>query len=480
LEGSDMSLVHLWEAPAGSTWPSVTRLASSTLPANIVGQNIITYGRGMTTYATPPTGTTSGAGTWKSLSRTVASTRAFLGGTELIINAAANGNSIVGWGDSGSGSLLNNNIVSVTTSLISYECYDSSTSDRCKQTTTKISSAGLRSVSDFATYINEAPNRPLTWASPLTNIQSPWIQDRRLEYSSPDSNVVTLRGQLRREVQGTSKLFLLPSGLRPARRMYVPVPALSGEILSARLRIEADGWVYLQTADATPNQVSVHLDGVQFSVKTDGFEALDLANGWVPFGNTMFTPAARKVGNTVYLQGSLKHPSTPSSMIVFTLDAGLRPPADTYVPIVLCSSERGRLVIQPNGNVRIETENSDADPACLTSLDGVSFRISTAGTSAAAMQNGWTGGVFSTLPLSFVFDGPWVRFLGAVGNGTDSHIITLPAKYRPRSTQVLTADGCGAQKAWVTITTDGKVRAYSATNGLPSCFVSFSGVSFVP
>jgi hypothetical protein len=89
-----------------------------------------------------------------------------------------------------------------------------------------------------------------------------------------------------------------------------------------------------------------------------------------PYGTS--NAAARSISGIVHLKGAMW--TTGTNADPFVLPAGLRPAKTVFIPVDLCSGNKGRLVIQPNGVVTVAAENGDfAQAQCFTSLDGASF-----------------------------------------------------------------------------------------------------------
>lgn len=57
-----------------------------------------------------------------------------------------------------------------------------------------------------------------------------------------------------------------------------------------------------------------------------------LANGWTNYGGGAQVLQYRKIGDIVYLRGSLKSPGGGAPVTITTLPAGFRPPADLEFP----------------------------------------------------------------------------------------------------------------------------------------------------
>jgi hypothetical protein len=104
-----------------------------------------------------------------------------------------------------------------------------------------------------------------------------------------------------------------------------------------------------------------------------GFTALILLNGWTNAPFSTRNAAVEELGGIVHLEGAIGNGTSP---VAFTLPAAFRPTTDVYVPVDLCNSTNGRLLIQPGGTVTVETEGGNfANAQCFTSLEGVSYAL---------------------------------------------------------------------------------------------------------
>ena len=106
------------------------------------------------------------------------------------------------------------------------------------------------------------------------------------------------------------------------------------------------------------------------------YTELQLINGWTasPFGTR--APAAALDGNDiVHLKGALSG-IVLNSLQPFVLPKKFRPKQDVYIAIGLINAKPGRLIIQPNGVVRINPVRGisvPADAVRFTLLEGVSY-----------------------------------------------------------------------------------------------------------
>ncbi|MFO0687989.1 MAG: hypothetical protein U0900_04735 [Myxococcota bacterium] len=291
-----------------------------------------------------------------------------------------------------------------------------------------------------------------------------------------DGGVVAFRGAIS---GGTSGLaFTLPIEMRPETNVYVAVSLCNAT--QGRLLIQPSGDVVVQArpgafADA---QCGTSLDGASFVPSASGYATLALANGWThaPFATS--SAAAALVGGVVRFKGAIAQGTTG---VAFTLPPALRPPTDVYVPIGLCSANKGRLVVSSGGVVSIQSETSFGEAQCFTSLDGAWFAPSSSGFTTLALANGWTPAPYATSAVAARLDGGVVRFKGAMGSGTLSTAFTLPPELRPQAQVDLAIDLCNAHAGRLSISTSGTVVVQSATTFAEAqCFTSLDGASFVP
>src|SRR5215471_8512782 len=124
-----------------------------------------------------------------------------------------------------------------------------------------------------------------------------------------------------------------------------------------------------------------------------GPSQLSFLNGWTdaPFGASH--AMVEQVDGIVAFRGAIAGGTTG---LAFTLPTALRPATDVYVPVDLCNSNKGRLIIQSNGNVTVQAETSFTDAQCFTSLDGASFAPKATSFTSLTLINGWTNAPFGT------------------------------------------------------------------------------------
>lgn len=207
---------------------------------------------------------------------------------------------------------------------------------------------------------------------------------------------------------------------------------------------------------------------------------LVLENGWVnaPFATS---PAeAFSDHDMVYLKGAVAGGSTE---VLFTLPPLLRPLADVYVSVDLCSARQGRLWIQSSGVTSVQVESGIfSDAQCFTSLDGVRFARPGIEFQPLTLSNGWVGAPFGTsTPGVALMDGI-VHLRGAVSGGTNATLFTLPVDRRPATNVFVPVGLCDGAKGRLTIAPSGTVTVSTPTGSITAaqCFTSLDGVSFAP
>jgi hypothetical protein len=185
------------------------------------------------------------------------------------------------------------------------------------------------------------------------------------------SGIVHFKGAI--ATGGTNPVpFTLPAAFRPATAVYVPVDLCNAN--NGRLFIQPSGKVTLNEEGSTFSNAAcfTSLDGASFAKSAQFFTNLTLKNGWTgaPFGTSK--PAVHGNNGVVTFKGAMATGGT--NPVAFTLPAAFRPATNVYLPVDTCNANNGRLVIKPSGVVSVEAEGGTfSNPACFTSLDGVSF-----------------------------------------------------------------------------------------------------------
>jgi hypothetical protein len=104
------------------------------------------------------------------------------------------------------------------------------------------------------------------------------------------------------------------------------------------------------------------------------FENLTLINNWTPYGGTNVPGAALDAQGVVHLRGAM-YESAGTNAHPFTLPAKFRPVHIIYVPVGLINAKAGRLIIEPNGTVSVQSADLFADAQGFTSLEGATYAV---------------------------------------------------------------------------------------------------------
>jgi hypothetical protein len=257
--------------------------------------------------------------------------------------------------------------------------------------------------------------------------------------------------------------------------VYAPVDLCGGA--KGRLFIKPSGVTsVVAEGGAWANaQCFTSLEGVSFPTNSFAATALTLQNGWTNAPFSTRNAGVRKISNIVHFEGAI---SGGTNSTVFTLPAGFRPPTKVYVPIDLCNSTKGRLIIQPTGEVSIQAEGAFSNAQCFTSLESATF--ATTDLQPLTPLNGWSGAPFQTHAPAFSNIGGIIRFQGALSTGgTDPNALLLPNGSRPATLVYIPIDLCASKKGRLAVQPDGRVFVESPGGwSNAQCFSSLDGASF--
>lgn len=271
--------------------------------------------------------------------------------------------------------------------------------------------------------------------------------------------------------------FVLPAGMRPTRKVFIPVDLCSAA--NGRLVIKPDGTTRVEAesnfSDAT---CFTSLEGASFALAPAAQVALPLINGWTNGAAGTRSAAAAVVGGVVHLSGAIRTNGTSKNP--FVIPVGMRPAATIFVPIDLCSASDGRLRIGSSGVVTVQTSGNFSDAQCFTSLDGATWVVNPTAQTPLALENGWTGQPYHTrVPRAGLVNGV-VRLSGAIADGTGSEVFTLPPTLAPSRLVYIQVDLCGATNGRLVIDTHGVADVDSEGElGDAQCFTSLEGASFL-
>jgi hypothetical protein len=204
---------------------------------------------------------------------------------------------------------------------------------------------------------------------------------------------------------------------------------------------------------------------------------LPLLNGWTgaPYGTNQ--PVVLLDSGIVRFRGAI---ASGTSANAFVLPSQFRPSVNVYVPVDMCNATKGRLIIQPNGVVSVQAENSFSNAQCFTSLAGASFAKSAQNFTTLSPQNGWTNAPFGTGNAQARNINGTVHLKGAIAtSGTNAVAFTLPAALRPFKNSYVHIDLCNATNGRLFIQPNGIVIVQAETSfGNAQCFTSLDGASW--
>ncbi len=274
--------------------------------------------------------------------------------------------------------------------------------------------------------------------------------------------------------------FVLPTAYRPAVPVYVPVDLC--DATNGRLIIEPSGDVLIQDQDSGLIDANcfTSLDGVSF-VRSSPVRPLTPINGWGATVIGTANPAAALVNGVVHFQGAISA-SSPTSAEAFVLPSVLTPSVPVYVPVDMCNSTNGRLIIGTDGSVVLQEEDQGTgNEDCFTSLDGASFVLAPNNPTLLTLEHGWTGQSSGTARASAELVKGSVRFRGAISGGTAAKAFTLPSTMRPSKNVYIQVDLCNATNGRLEAKPSGEVKVEDELGGLSNadCFTSLDGASFI-
>ncbi|MBL8778951.1 MAG: hypothetical protein JNK12_23695 [Acidimicrobiales bacterium] len=292
---------------------------------------------------------------------------------------------------------------------------------------------------------------------------------------SVSNGVVRFKGAI--ETAGTDPVaFVLPPGMRPSKRVFIPVTLCSAT--NGRLLIRPNGTVEVDSEGPFSDaQCFTSLEGASFTLAPAGQTDLTLLNGWV--GGPSSTRPARvaNIGGVIHFSGAIS--TAGASNRPFVLPAGMRPAATVFVPVDLCGASDGRLRITPSGTVTVQTDDGFADAQCFTSLDGAHFVLNPPSAGLLTLTNGWTGQPYHTRKPRATLVGGAVQLSGAIANGTSAELFILPVGLRPTKLVYIQVDLCGAANGRLIIEPDGTTEVEAEIEFSDAqCFLSLEGASF--
>jgi hypothetical protein len=323
---------------------------------------------------------------------------------------------------------------------------------------------------DFSTVMSWTP---LALAADWT----PGALNTNVPASALLDGVVYLRGGM--SGTGSGRPFQMPVGQRPAASVTLPV--LFNNAVKGTLQIESDGFAYLLGDGAAMSQF-VSFEGLSYLVN-NGATAVTLQNGWTNAGAPWRNPTAAISAGVVHLAGAITTGGTTAQ--AFTLPASMRPAADVYVPVNLCTPRKGRLLVQSTGAVSVFAEGGVSLAGCAVSLEGVTYPVTNtaaAGWTCLTPQNGWVAQPFTTRTTCAKYIDGLVRLSGGVQtSGTNMTVFTLPAGLRPLKDVYVLLDNTAGTTGRAYISAAGVVTLKSEKGDANArSFASFEGAAFSP
>src|SRR5262249_14887419 len=159
-------------------------------------------------------------------------------------------------------------------------------------------------------------------------------------------------------------------------------------------------------------QCFTSLDGVSFALSA-ALTPVALQNGWTNAPYATRNAAVTNDAGIIRLAGAIASGTTGAA---FTLPAAFRPTVRVYPPVALCGATKGRLLIQPSGQVTVSAEGAFTNAQCFTSLEGAWFALSASGFSPVALQNGWVNAPYGTRSVAMINDAGIIRLEGAIAS----------------------------------------------------------------
>jgi hypothetical protein len=214
--------------------------------------------------------------------------------------------------------------------------------------------------------LNTAGHVAMTLQNGWTNT----IYGTRAVAAAAFNGVVRFQGAMQTNGSNSAP-FVVPSGLRPSTRVYVPVDLCNAQ--KGRLIIEPTGTVTVDYETSfSAAACFTSLEGAFYPMNNSGFSTLTPLNGWVGGGYSTRAPAVRNDNGVVVFQGSIASGTTSQA---FTLPERFRPATDVWVDADMCGAKKGRVLIKPTGEVSMQPYGTFSDASCFTSLESVQFGI---------------------------------------------------------------------------------------------------------
>ena len=211
------------------------------------------------------------------------------------------------------------------------------------------------------------------------------------------------------------------------------------------------------------------------------FTKLTLLNGWGTYPGSA-SPAIADISGTVYFKGAITTSSSNTNNVAFILPPAFRPAKNVNVPVDMCGTTSGELAIAPTGVTQVISQGANSNATCFTSLDGVSFALSTKPFTALTLQPGWTefDNLYRKAAARLV--GGIVHLAGEIKTAhSHSAAFTLPPAFRPSTNVYVLINLCTGSIGRLDIAPSGAVAVTpEGTNNfwMVQCGTSLDGASF--
>ncbi len=215
------------------------------------------------------------------------------------------------------------------------------------------------------------------------------------------------------------------------------------------------------------------------------YQNLALLNDWEQYSPaTGKAQAAIDANNVVHLRGAIDQVFPANSSHAFTLPVKFRPDRFVYVPVNLSNGGFGRLNINSDGTVSVQSATANSVAQDFTSLEGVTFPKSAGPLQfqPIVLKNNWVEyGNSTSKPAAAIDADNVVHLTGAIKQtgGSTSQAFVLAPKFRPNRAVFVHVNEVLARPGRLVINKDGTV--YVMAGGAYSdaqSFTSLEGVTF--
>lgn len=298
------------------------------------------------------------------------------------------------------------------------------------------------------------------------------------DYSSGDpawtvlNGIVYLSGSMHQNVAGSSEVTILPPAARPAHMTYLNV--YTNNDTTGRVVIYPSGLVLAGSNPSGNAVLYTSLAALSYPAAKTSLHAFALRNGWQAYQNNTGKPSYYVSGGMVYLYGALHQPAPSAATEFAVLPKADRPVHyDIWVPS--CATDGP-------GTVRADTSGAVSaymnDSTTFTSLDGISFQLSTAGQHPLTLINDWIASSGGT-PTYSVSDGV-VHLSGSIAETSEVSTLfaVLPPGARPAHEMYISVYTLDGSTGTLRIEPNGDMIAYSPVVSNASDYTSLASVSF--